>query len=142
MRHQFLLGTAVLAFVAAIATGLIADKIIEDFEHASGGAMWSQVAFILLVPAALGAISLALPGRRNEWRAFVFVAGGASLGWHTPSALSSERSGSGRCDETGGASVVRRDVLRRRDVGPAVSGAWALRARTPDAGTRQPSCYN
>lgn len=80
MRREFVVGSAVVALVAAAVTGVITDKIIEDFEnHFSGGGMWNQVAFILLVPAAFGALTLALPGRRDEWMPFVCVAAVTSL---------------------------------------------------------------
>jgi len=80
MRREFLVGVAFVALVGAVITGVISDKIIEDFEnHFDGGTMWNLVAFILLVPAAFGALTLALPGRRDEWMPFVFVAGIASL---------------------------------------------------------------
>jgi hypothetical protein len=80
VKREFMIGTAALAVLAAVITGLISDKIIEDFEnHFSGGAMWNQVVFMTLVPAAFGALTLALPGRRDEWMPFVFVAAAASL---------------------------------------------------------------
>lgn len=75
MQRRFAAGTVLVAAVAAVGTGLLSDKIIEDFENDfNAGGMWNQVAFILLVPAALGTITLALPGRRDEWMPFVLVA--------------------------------------------------------------------
>jgi hypothetical protein len=80
MRREYVTGTVILAVVAAAVTGVLADKIIEDFEHRrDGGGEWSQVVFMLLVPAAFGALTLALPGRGDEWMPFVFVAGAASV---------------------------------------------------------------
>jgi hypothetical protein len=80
MRREFLIGTTLVALVAATVTGVIADKIIEDLEnHFSAGGLWKQVAFMVLVPAAFGALTLVLPGRRDEWMPVVFVAAAAAL---------------------------------------------------------------
>jgi hypothetical protein len=42
MRREFLIGTTLVALVAATVTGVIADKIIEDLEnHFSAGGLRS-----------------------------------------------------------------------------------------------------
>lgn len=80
MTREFVVGTVVLALVAAVVTGVVSDKIVEDLEnHFGAGALWSLIAFMLLVPAAFGAATLTLPGRRADWLPFVLVASAASL---------------------------------------------------------------
>jgi hypothetical protein len=80
MRREFLLGTVTLALVAAIVTGVLADKMMESCENEfSVQSTYLFVAFLPLMPLSCGAITLVLPGRRGEWMPFIVVAGAAAL---------------------------------------------------------------
>lgn len=80
MRREFLLGTAILALVAAIGTGALANDLAEWFKTGFGPRVtYGFLAFVVLVPAAFGAVALVLPGRGDDWRALVVVAGAAAI---------------------------------------------------------------